>query len=237
MATVEELEAQIKVLEHKLDTVLEDRVAKIEDINAIERLQHMYGYYIDMLLYDEMTELFTENGSMEIGQRGRYVGKENIRKFLTDVLGGMSEPGLRKNQVINHTQHQGVVTVLPGGERAKGRWRALVQAGSALTDVADASPEDLAGAMMWADGVYENTYVKEEGIWKIEQFWWSPTFYTTLKYDNMWYETTPVSTTFPPQEDSHPVDEALGRTFVPYHYVHPVTGEVVRPIFLDAEEA
>jgi hypothetical protein len=234
MATIEELERKLSVLEHKLDSVLEERVVRIEDVNAIERLQHMYGYYIDMLLYDEMTDLFTENGSMEVGQRGRYVGKENIRKFLTDVLGGMSKPGLHKNQVINHTQHQGIVTILPDGNRARGRWRALVQAGTALTTVPDAPPKDLEGAMMWADGVYENTYVKENGIWKIEHFWWSPTFYVTLKYDRMWYDTTPVSQTFPPQKDSHAVDTALGRTFVPFHYVHPVTGKVVQPIFLDA---
>lgn len=233
MATIEELERQISVLEHKLETVLDSRIQQLEDVNAIERLQHMYGYYIDMLLYDEMIDLFTENGSMEIGQRGRYVGKANIKKFLTDVLGGLSEPGLRKNQVINHTQHQGIVTILPDGQRAKGRWRALVQAGSSLTTVPDAPPEDLEGSMMWADGVYENTYVKENGVWKIERFWWSPTFYVALNYDRMWYSTSPVSTTFPPQEDSYPIDEALGRKFVPFHYVHPVTNKVVDPIFLD----
>lgn len=233
MATIEELEEKIRVLEHKLETVLEDRLQRQEDINAIERLQHMYGYYIDMLLYDEMVDLFADTGSMEVGHRGKYIGKENIRRFLTEVLGGKSKPGLHKNQVINHTQHQGIVTVLPDGKHAKGRWRALVQAGSQLTDNPDSAPEDLAGAMMWADGVYENTYVKEDGIWKIERFWWSPTFYTTLKYDNMWFDTTPVSEDFPPQADSHPIDEALGRTFVPYHYTHPVTGKPVKPIFLD----
>ena len=152
MATIEELEEKIRVLEHKLETVLEERLQRQEDIHAIERLQHMYGYYIDMLLYDEMTELFTESGSMEVGQRGRYIGKENIRRFLTDVLGGKSQPGLHRNQVINHTQHQGIITMMPDGKTALGRWRALVQAGTTPSNSADASPAQLAGAMMWEGG-------------------------------------------------------------------------------------
>lgn len=233
MATIEELEQKIAALEHKLETVLDYNVGILEDTNSLERLQHMYGYYIDMLLYDEMADLFTEDGSMEVGQRGRYVGKENIRRFLKEVLGGMSEPGLHKNQVINHTQHQGIVTVSPDRRTARGRWRAQVQAGSTPPVSAGAAAEETSGAIMFADGVYENTYVKEGGIWKIHQFWWSPTYYVTLNYDRMWFETSPVSTTFPPQAASHSIDEALGRKFVPYHYLHPVTGKPVQPIFLD----
>lgn len=235
MTTIEELEKKVANLEHKLDTLLEQRVGFLEDINAIERLQRMYGYYIDMLLYDQMAALFTDDGSMEVGQRGRYVGKDNIHRFLTDVLGGEGQAGLHKNQVINHTQHQGVVTISEDRRSAKGRWRAQVQAGSAPPDVANASPEELKGAMMFADGVYENTYKKENGIWKIHRFWWVPTYYVTLNYDRMWYDTAPVSTSFPPQEESYPIDAALGRKFAPYHYPHPVTGEAVSPIFLDDE--
>ncbi len=233
MATIEELEMKIANLEHRLDTILDYNIGILEDVNALQRLQHMYGYYIDMLLYDQMADLFTENGSMEVGQRGRYIGKENIRRFLTDVLGGESMPGLHKNQVINHTQHQGIVTVSPDRQTAKGRWRAQVQAGSAPPGAANASPEELKGAMMFSDGVYENTYVKENGVWKINRFWWVPTYYVTLNYDRMWYDTAPVSTSFPPQADSYPIDAALGRKFAPYHYPHPVTGQPVNPIFLD----
>lgn len=233
MATVEELERRIAILEHKLETVLEERVGRLEDVEAVKQLQRMYGYYIDMLLYDEMTELFTEDGSMEVGQRGRYVGKENVRRFLKDVLGGKSQPGLHRNQIINHTQHQPIVTIGADGKSAAGRWRALVQAGSRPPTGGDATPEALAGAMMWSDGVYENTYRKEDGIWKIHRFWWSPTFYATLQYENLWFDTAPVSKEFPPQEASHPLTKGLGRTFVPYHYRHPVTGKVVEPIILD----
>ncbi|MBK9252812.1 MAG: hypothetical protein IPM70_13425 [Proteobacteria bacterium] len=56
------------------------------------------------------------------------VGKDNVLKFLRDVNGnGVS--GLRRLQVINHMQGQGIVTVAPDRTHAQGRWRGVVQAG------------------------------------------------------------------------------------------------------------
>jgi hypothetical protein len=225
MATVEELTHRINVLEHKLETVLEDKLGRQEDMLAIERLQYSYGYYIDMLLFDEMTELFAENGAMEIGQRGRYQGKENIRKFLYEIL-GTGEPGLKKNQIINHTQHQGIISVSEDRQTASARFRAFVQA-SGAAPVEGRDVNDQQGALMWAEGVYENRYVLEDGIWKIDLLWWSPTFYVTHPYERLWFDSTPESQAFPPQQHSYPVNEELGRVFVPYHYQHPVTGKKV----------
>ena len=222
MATLGELEEKIALLEHQLESALDEKVGRLEDIKAIENLQYAYGYYIDMLLYDEMADLFSENGAMEIGQRGRYRGKENIRRFLYEVL-GTGQPGLTRNQVINHTQHQGLVTVAGDRQTASGRFRAIVQA-SGAAPVEGEAINDQGGALMWADGVYENRYVKEDGVWKIDLLWWSPTFYVTHPYENFWFDSTPPSENFPPHQASYARNEDLGRVFVPYHYVHPVTG-------------
>jgi len=226
MPTIEELEARINNLEHRLDSMVEERLGVLEDINQIERLQYSYGYYIDMLLYDEMAALFSENGAIEIGQRGRYIGRDNIRHFLYEVL-GTGQAGLSKNQIINHTQHQGIVSVDPDRQSAHGRFRAIIQAsGPAPVDGQSAASESPA-ALMWSDGVYENRYVKENGQWKISLLWWSPTFYVTHPVDRLWFDTTPVSDKFPPQAASCAPDPDLGKVFVPYHYVHPITGERV----------
>lgn len=225
MATIEELTERINLLEHKLDTVLQDRLGRMEDMKQIENLQYAYGYYIDMLLYDEMTELFAQDGAMEIGQRGRYKGKENIRRFLHEVL-GTGQPGLAKNQVINHTQHQGLITVSDDRQTARARFRAIIQA-SGAAPVDGENVNDQKGAMMWSEGVYENRYVREDGVWKIDLLWWSPTFYVTHPYEQFWFDSTPPSEKFPPQQPSYAANEDLGRVFVPYHYVHPVTGEKV----------
>ncbi len=197
---------------------LEERLGRLEDIEAIERLQRMYGYYIDNRLWSEMAALFADQGAeMEIGRRGRYIGKQHILPFLREVL-GQGRDGLAKNEFINHMQLQGVVTVAPSRQRAQGRWRALIQG----------SPPPGGDTMLWAEGVYENTYVKEDGMWKIALLWWVPTFYVSHPgYESVSFVSGPQSGTLPPQAPSAPAIEALGRAFVPFHYRHPVTGEEV----------
>ncbi len=225
MPTIEALTARIERLEQRLDDALNQRLGRLEDIKAIERLQYAYGYYIDMLLYDEMVELFCDDGAMEIGQRGRYEGKENIRRFLYDVL-GTGQPGLRRNQIINHTQFQGIVSVDDDGQTARARFRAIVQA-SGPAPVEGTQKEEPSGSLMWAEGVYENQYVLVDGIWKIALLWWSPTFYVTHPYERLWFDSTPQSESFPPQRQPYEKNTDLGRVFVPYHYAHPITGEAV----------
>ena len=64
---------RIANLEHKLEVLVENRVGMLEDIEEIKRLQRMYGYYIDLCLWEPMADLFAEKGAaIEIGSRGRY---------------------------------------------------------------------------------------------------------------------------------------------------------------------
>jgi hypothetical protein len=196
---------------------LEMRVGLLEDIEAIKRLQRMYGYYIDNRLWDEMTELFADDGVIEIGQRGSYQGKENIRVFLREVL-GQGRTGLNHNEFINHMQLQGVVTVDPDRQHAKGRWRALIQG----------SPPPGGTTMLWAEGVYENHYVNQDGQWKIARLWWVPTFYVSHPgYESVSFASAPASNTIAPQAPSASPLDTLGRAFVPFHYRHPITDESV----------
>ncbi|WP_229490664.1 nuclear transport factor 2 family protein [Pseudoduganella namucuonensis] len=197
---------------------LEDRLGRLEDIEEIQRLQRMYGYYIDNRLWPEMAALFADEGAaMEIGRRGRYTGKEHILPFLREVL-GQGRDGLARNEFINHMQLQGVVTVDHSRQRAQGRWRALIQG----------SPPPGGTAMLWAEGVYENTYVRENGVWKIALLWWVPTFYVSHPgYESVSFASGPQSDSLPPQAPSVPPVAALGRSFPPFHYCHPVTGEEV----------
>lgn len=240
MESRDDLLKRIANLEHKLDTLLEGRLGLLEDVEQINRLQHMYGYYIDLCLWEPMADLFAENGAaIEIGRRGRYLGKANVLKFLRDVNGG-GFSGLRRQQVINHCQSQGVVTVAPDRRTAQGRWRGIVQGGGgpqrqqipgnapAATTGGGGPPGALSGgAMLYAEGVYENTYVKENGQWKIAVLFWVPTYYVSHGYDYMWFESAAASTDFPPQRAPTPVNAALGRQFMSFHYRHPITGAVV----------
>jgi hypothetical protein len=197
---------------------LEERLSMMEDRDAIQRLQNIYGFYIDNRMWRELADLFAENGaSIEIGRRGNYIGKERIYHFLRDVLGG-GRWGLLKNEIINHIQLQMVLSVADDRQSAKGRCRAIVQGNS---------PPGT-GKMLWAEGLYENQYVKEGGAWKIGRLWWVPTFYTLMDgFDQAVFQSAPESADFPPDAPSAPSDEALGRSFPPFHYDHPFSGRAV----------
>lgn len=125
---------------------------RLEDQRQIERLQMVYGFYFDKKLWDEVAALFAASGTMEMDNRGVFVGPAHIRRSL-EAFG--PQP-IRTGELFNYMQLQPVVTVAPGGRTAKGRWRSFIQTG-----VSGQTGD-------WADGVYENDYVKEGGIWKIK---------------------------------------------------------------------
>jgi hypothetical protein len=195
--------------------VLEHRLALVEDRQSIERLQNQYGYYIDNRMWREMADLFCDDRpSIEIGQRGSYVGKERIHRFLQDVLGS-GRWGLLENEIIHHIQLQMVVSVADDRLTAAARCRALVQGNSPPGS----------GKMLLAEGIYENSYVRENETWKIERLWWVPTYYFQVAgFENAVFDSGPPSKDFPPDTPSGPRDAKLGRRFIPFHYDHPMTG-------------
>ena len=85
------------------------RVRRMNDETEVANLQHAYGYYVDRKMWDDVADLFAEDATMELGQRGVYVGKASIRHSL-DQFG---PPGLREGELNDHLQLQTVVTVSP----------------------------------------------------------------------------------------------------------------------------
>ncbi len=204
-----QLEAQGKQLQR-----LQQELGILQDKDEIQRLQYAYGYFMDNRMFNEMVDLFAERGSwMEIGGRGRYLGKPHILKFLEEVLGD-GRWGLLRNEVINHVQLQLLITVDPGRQRAAARARAQIQGNSPPT-----TP-----TFLLADGVYENVYVREDGRWKIQGLTVTMTYYASLQRESVSFPTAPPSTRVPPDRPSQPVVEELGRQFNPWHFKHPIGG-------------
>ena len=79
--------AAVQALEARV-AALEQRKERIEDVNALERLQAAYGYYADRGLWDEAANLFADDGTIEIGLDGVYVGRERVRQYLRTLSGG-----------------------------------------------------------------------------------------------------------------------------------------------------
>ena len=95
-------------------------MTRLEDEREIEILQRTYGYYVDKNLWTEIPQLFTEDGTLEIGGRGVFVGRKRVQQYLEWL--GFPVHG----RLYDHTQMQPIIHVSPDGTQAKGRWRALI---------------------------------------------------------------------------------------------------------------
>ena len=66
-------ENRLKALEDKVEQ-LTRQLGVVEDIQAVRCLHFIYGYYIDMCLYDETVELFADNGAVRFLNGDRMEG-------------------------------------------------------------------------------------------------------------------------------------------------------------------
>jgi hypothetical protein len=203
--------ARLAELENRL-AALEGEVGQLEDVKAIRRLQRSYGYYVDKKLAAEIGALFAADATVELGQSGMYIGRPRIAEFYRRIMGG---DRLEEGQLYNHMILQGVVTVADGGATAKGRWRALIQLG------------EHGESAIWAEGPYENEYVKEDGVWKLSKVHWYQT--VSAPYDPGWHKAPqPMSgplREFPPDRPPTEVYQSYPSAYQPpYHYKNPVSG-------------
>jgi len=192
---------------------LEQRAQRVRDINDIKRLQRSYGYYVDEALWDNVTNLFTDDATVEYARDGLYRGKERIREYLYH-LGG-NQAGLAEGQLNEHFQLMPVITLADDGMTAKGRWRAVILNGS------------LGEYGLWGEGPYENEYTKEDGVWKISKLRWYQTI--MVPYEGAWgmnedvNQGIYVSPALPPNEPRSDDYGSWPETFLPpFHFDNPV---------------
>jgi hypothetical protein len=189
-----------------------ERVARLEDQDAVENLQATFGFYFDKGLWEDAADLFTRNGTFEYGQSGVYIGQKRIRRAML-LLG---PEGLGQGYLNNHMQLQAVITVAPDGNTATGRWQGMVM-------LAEPGANGI-----WGVGIYENKYAKDDGVWKIESLHFYPTAFTD--YDKGWARSMlPMegqSALFPPDKPPTEVYRTLPGNYIPpFSYNHPVTGK------------
>jgi hypothetical protein len=210
---------------------LRRQVTRLEDIHAVRTLHFKYGYYIDMCLYDEATDLFADNGEVRF-LNGVYKGKAGVRRLYCEWFRNLFTRGHNgpvHGFLLDHLQLQDIVDISPDGRTAQARVRALMLAGQH-----DSKKERIPHfpEACWEGGIYENLYVKERGVWKIK----------VLNYNMLWQadyspgwaksgvHLPPITKTFP--DDPHGPDELTpdvpkvwpDTRVVPFHYAHPVTG-------------
>jgi len=202
---------------------LTKRVEKLEATRAVKKLQRAFGFYVDRGLWGDAADLFTDQGSIEIGIDGVYVGKDRIREYLKRLHGG--QEGLIYGQLNEWITLQPAVFVSEDGQSATARWRDQGMLGQYKQHAE------------WRDGVYENRYVKENGVWKIDSLHLYVNF--VAPYEKGWARLKPgeglvrsqASIDFPPDRgpsvDYRPFPEVQ---VPPFQVMHPVTGQPIKGV-------
>ncbi|WP_346032519.1 nuclear transport factor 2 family protein [Erythrobacter westpacificensis] len=199
---------------------LTQRVERLEGGRAVKKLQRAFGFYVDRGLWRQAADLFAEDGSIEIGLDGVYVGPDRIEEYLRRLHGG--QEGLIYGQLNEWITLQPAILVAEDGESATARWRDQGMLGQ-YNEHAE-----------WRDGVYENTYVKEDGVWKIRSLHLFVNF--VAPFEDGWARLQPgeglarsqTSIDFPPDRGSTVNYEPFPAVQIPtFQAPNPVTGRAV----------
>ena len=182
------------------------RVRRLSDEIDVTNLQHQYGYFLDRRMWHDVAKLFADDGTMELGLAGVYVGRKSIRRALT--------ASLSQGPANDHIHLQTIVTVMPDGRTARARGTEL-----GMTTAASRA--------LWSQSIYENEFVKQNGVWKFKAMHVYPRF--IVDAEQGWAkDAQPApqpSKTFPPDKPPTETYEIYPRFHIaPVHFVHPVTG-------------
>ena len=187
------------------------RSQRLSDEIEVTNLQHAYGYYVDRKMWDDVADLFAADGTMEIGVQGVYAGRAGIRRGLN----GFGPAGLAEGEINDHVHLQTIVSVMPGGRTAYARGTDLGMIGST------------GGKALWTQSIYENEFVKQDGVWKFKALHVYPRF--IVDAEQGWAkDAQPApgpSRQFPPDRPPTESYEIYPRFHIaPLHFDHPVTG-------------
>jgi hypothetical protein len=217
----------------KQNAELLDRIGRLEDVADIRRIQFAYGYYIDYCHYGDVLNLFAEDAEV-VFLSGVYKGRAGIKRLYVDWILGLFNQGREgpdDGLLFDHIQMQDVITVAPDRQTAKGRFRGVMLGGS--HDIRKYRPPGVPQQFM-ESGIYENDYVREDGVWKIKRLDYMLQWQS--EYEHGWAHTDahlrPAQVLFP--EDPHGPDYLLDvkretwpyRQDTPVHYAHPVLAKM-----------
>ena len=133
---------------------LQERVDRLNDEDRIRNLQSAYGFYQDRKMWDDVVDLFADDGVVEVGGQGVWRGKAGVRRWLET----MGPAGLRHGQLNDRVQFDVTVEIAPGGNEAWARGIELGMLGEADQEKG-----------WWEVATFKNRFVKEGGVWKVRE--------------------------------------------------------------------
>ncbi|KAL7004929.1 hypothetical protein EMMF5_005542 [Cystobasidiomycetes sp. EMM_F5] len=215
------------------------RIGVLEDTAEIRNLQHAYGFYIDKCHYNEVVDLFTDDG-MVIFHGAKWKTKAGVKRLYVDRFQSRFTAG-RNGPVhgflLDHPQLQDIIHVAPDRLSAKMRARSLMQAGRHRDHPFDPANAPTVPRQWWEGGIYENEFARNSvnEPWKIKVLDYHPIWHGDYSegWSNVPRNYVPFPATLYPQDPAGP-DELQSEEekflwpdahTVPFHYAHPVTGE------------
>ncbi|WP_375206940.1 nuclear transport factor 2 family protein [Hyphococcus sp.] len=133
---------------------LEQRIAALNDEDAVRNIQNTYGYYVDRKMWDDVVDLFAEDSAVEIGGVGVFKGPDGVRRAMER----MGSAGLEHGELNERPIFDTLVNISPEGNEAESRGIELAMTGDAQ-----------AGTAQWGISVFRNRFVKENGLWKLKE--------------------------------------------------------------------
>ncbi|MBN1643680.1 MAG: nuclear transport factor 2 family protein [Dehalococcoidales bacterium] len=134
------------------------RLQTLEDIEAIERLQHRYIYLLLNNQWQEMADCFTQDAYANIWRHGGHQGKEAIYRLFTERIAKVNPAGEKRDA---HFTVMPVITV--EGDKARGYWMLYIFA---------ADPDN-PGSVRYNQGLYDCEYARVNGEWKFSKLVWT----------------------------------------------------------------
>jgi hypothetical protein len=191
---------------------LERRIDTLNAEDQARNLQNAYGYYIDRKMWNDVTDLFTSDGVLEIGGVGIYHGAASVRRARERD----GPTGLEQGQLNDHPLFDTMIAIAPEGTEARVRGLDL----GMLGDFASARAQ-------WSVSVFDNRFVRQDGVWKIRELRVFPLF----KSDSSegWGKSriveAPPAKAFAPDQPVPVADS--GNDPIPAFLPNPVTGREV----------
>ncbi len=215
-----------KGLEAKV-AAMEKEITRLKDIEAIRKLEHAYSYYLVMWMPDEIIDLFAwrDDTTLEWPE-GTFYGKDGLHRFFGRINANKDPEFMHQMMHLSD-----VIDIAPDGKTGKGRWWGFgaMALGSAETGIMQA----------FACGIYENDFIKEDGVWKLWKIKWVPVYSGTPATG--WVKPERIAKPRPPEEPRREGEQDVGSWWqpdlpakgipysypsgyiLPFHFKHPVT--------------
>lgn len=231
------MEQEFAELKKQVET-LQKELSRVSDEAEVRKTHFKYGYYLDKCLYNEVVDMFSDHPDAYVEfLGGRYRGKAGIARlyqgrFQQSFVKGRNGPV--EGWLLDHLMMQEIVDVDSTGKHAWCRMRALMQAGT-HESIEEYYPRG--HRQWWEGGLYENEYIKEDGVWKLFRYRYFPFWHA--EHEKGWSHTKkeyiPFARSIFPENPDGPDELVEQRSLwpdtrvVPFHYPNPVTGKRVKP--------